>query len=417
LSLLALFRNKNFSFFFFGQSISRLGDSIYTLALVWMAHELANSTLLMSTVLAAAIVPRIFIAPVMGVLVERWSKKAAMIVSDLVRGTLLIVLTGMAFTHTATAWALIAVSFILSTMSTVATPAYMVLQKVIVPKELLMKANSINQTVLNLTQIVGPAIAGVLIWLFGLGILFFIDAVSFFVSVATMWFVFADEPARSKTPLTMASVLGEMMSGVKIFWSFPMVRALTPSMIMYTFAVVAVENLLIVQFIANTLRVPHPTATIGVISTSMAIGELTGSLLVSYATSRWSKEKLLVFNMVVASICVCGVGFSTSVPLICILFFIAGLCASITNITFFTGIQEAVPSEALGRVWAILSAVFNAVIPISQLLFGGIAAFVPIGLLISLLGAFGALAGASAFLNPFFRKIHVQAEASNTQVS
>lgn len=417
MSLLTLFKNRNFSLFFAGQAVSRLGDSIYLLALVWMAHVLANSTFLMSVVLAAGVIPRIIIAPVMGVLVERWPKKATMIVSDALRGVFVVGLTIMAYEGYATAWLLIVMSFILATISTAATPAYVVLQKVIAPKDMLLAANSVNQTVLNITQIAGPAIAGLLIGLGGLSISFAIDAVTFGVSVLSLLFVSAVEPTRTRTPLTTSSVLGDIVSGMKIFMSFPMVKALTPFILIYTFSVVAVENLLIIQFIANTLHVAKPTEAVGAINASMAGGELIGSLLVAFVAAKLSREKLMLFNIIIASLCIFGVGFSHSVSVICGLFFVGGLCVSMVNLAFFTSIQEAVPNEALGRVWAILGAVFNAVIPISQLLFGGIAGVVPLGALISALGVIGVLAGASAFLHPAVRKRSVLNNAAGSQAS
>jgi MFS transporter, DHA3 family, macrolide efflux protein len=404
LSLLTLFKNRNFSIFFAGQSISRLGDSIYTLALVWMAHVLSNSTFLMSAVLAAGVIPRIVIQPVTGVLVERWSKKVTMMTADVLRGLLVTVLAIMAYTHFATAWMLIVLSFVLTTLSTLASPAYIVLQKVIVPQDMLLKANSVNQTVVNITQIAGPAVAGLLIGFGGLGISFAADAVSFGIAALSLLFVSVAEPKRTNTPLTPASIFGDIVGGMKIFLSFPMVKALTPFMLLYSFAVVAVENLLIVQFIANTLHVANATTAVGSVNASMAVGELVGSLLVALVATKMSREKLFLFNMIISAISVIGIGFAHSVLVIGILYFIGGVCMSMVNLAFFTAIQEAIPSEALGRVWAVLSAVFYGVIPVSQLLFGGIATWVPVGTLISALGLLGALAGASAFLHPAIRR-------------
>ncbi|SFU87077.1 MFS transporter [Alicyclobacillus macrosporangiidus] len=398
----AVFRNRDFSVFFAGQAISRLGDSMFTIAIVWLMHELTNSSLWMSVALAAGFVPHVVIAPVSGVLVNRWPKRRVVIRTDVLRFLLLAALTAATAAHHTAPWMLVVANLLLATASTFATPAYIVVQKRIVHDHHLMQANSVNQTALNITQIIGYAAGGTLIGLLGAAAAFAIDAVSFLCAVAAMLLIRVSEPAVERKPLTGMNLLRDIAQGVRIAARFPLVRLLTPVILSYTFFVIAVENLLLVQYIANTLH--RGSAAVGAVNATMAVGELVGSLLVTSVTRRIAVQRLLIINMLVTSVCVGLTGIAPGVAVICALFGISGFCMSMVNITFFTSIQQVIPSESLAAVWGMVAAVFNAVVPVGQLVFGAIGLAVAPGRLIVILGLCAALCAAAPVWSPALRR-------------
>ncbi|MCL6600824.1 MAG: MFS transporter [Alicyclobacillus macrosporangiidus] len=398
----AVFQNRDFSLFFAGQAISRLGDSMFTIAIVWLMHELTNSSLWMSVVLAAGFIPHVVIAPVSGVLVNRWHKRRVMIRTDVLRFLLLAALTAATAAHHATPWMLVAANLLLATASTFATPAYVVVQKQIVREHQLMQANSVNQTALNITQIIGYAAGGTLIGVLGAAAAFAIDAVSFLCAITAMLLIRVSEPALERKPLTGLNLVRDIAQGVRIAARFPLVRLLTPVLLSYTFFVIAVENLLLVQYIANTLH--QGSAAVGAVNATMAVGELAGSLLVTSVARRFPVQRLLVFNMLVTGLCVGLTGIAPNVPVICALFGIGGFCMSMVNITFFTSIQQVIPSESLAAVWGMVAAVFNALVPLGQLVFGAVGLAVAPGPLILILGLCAALCAAAPLWSPGLRR-------------
>ncbi len=401
----AIFKNRNFAIYFTGQFISRIGNSVNLLALMWLAHILSNSasnsTFQMSLVLAASVVPRVLIAPVVGVLVDRWPKRKALIITDISRFVLVTVLAVLAVTKTATIPALIAFSALMSVFSAVTMSAFRVVQKHIVEEGQLLQANSLFQTSLNVSQIIGPAIAGALIGLTGVGTAFAIDAATYAVSVITLSLVSVREPERVRKPLTGLSILHDIKTGAVVALSFPNLRVLLPFMLLYNFLITAVDNLLIIQYVANVLH--QGAAAVGLINSSLAIGSLVGSLLLSLVVAKWGRNRLLVVNIVISSLCIAATGITPFVSLICVYYFIGGFCMSIVNVVFWTSIQEAVPSQHLGAVFGMLGSVFESVAPLSQLVFGGVALLFPVGGLMSVLGLLAALAGTGFLLSPAIR--------------
>lgn len=398
----SIWKNRNFTLFFSGQLISKLGDGIYTLGLIWMMHVLTNSGLMMSLTLATGLIPRVLIGPVIGVLVDRLPKRLTLVTTDFIRAALMASLTILTMLHLVPAWSLLVFSFVLSAMATLFSPAYVVSQKVVVGSDGLLQANSLQQISTNISQIAGPALAGLIIGSFGLGASFLIDTFTFVVSAISLLLVRFEEPPQSTGDLSAMSIARDIRGGASILSNIPLLRVLTPVMLLYNFGACGLENLLIVQFVSNILH--RGVFAVGAMSTCIAIGELVSGLALTVLNRRIQDMRSLVLNMMISSVAIFAIGFSRSIWVMGALLLVAGFCISIINIVFFTSIQESIPTHALGRVSSLIGALFDVVTPPAQICFGALVAILPSGILISAIGAFGLLTGCGALMHPTLRR-------------
>ncbi|MDQ0189608.1 MFS family permease [Alicyclobacillus cycloheptanicus] len=365
----------------------------------------SNSALLMAVLLMAALLPNILLAPIAGVLVDRWPKRLTMLVTDYVRFALLGLLTLLSTHHWTLPWVLIAFNLLLSAAGTVFRPATVVLQKEIVSNDLLLEANSVQNIGQKTTEILGPAVGGVLIGLFGTTTVFSINAGTFLVSALSLTILRAAEPPRIRGSLKPQALYGDIQAGMRVYLSIPYAKALTPFLLMYNFPIAAIE-FLIVKFVANALHDAsnHGAFIVGVFNTCLAAGELTGGFFVSRVSRLWPRERLPIICMSITALCVVAIGFLRQPVVIAALFFVSGFFMIITNTAYFTGIQQDTPSAALGRMYALLIALFQGVIPLSQLVFGAAAAVLPVGSLLSTAGGLAFLGACSAWMHPDIRR-------------
>ncbi|WDL98595.1 MFS transporter [Alicyclobacillus sp. ALC3] len=400
-----LLRDRNFVLLLSGQTLATFGNNMYILALLWMVQmetlHRAHSALFLGLVMMAAFLPRVLFAPIAGVLTDRWPKRVLMLVTDISRGGLLVLLTFLTLFHQTGPWELIAFNFVLSSLGTVFNPASVVLTKEVASDELLLRARSILNVGQKTMEIAGPAASGLLIGLLGSAVVFGINAATFFFSALTLTLMRVQEPERRKSSLAPKALVQDVKEGASLYLASPYARTLTPFVLMYNFPVVAIE-FLIVNFVANTLHYTSNRGAfiVGFFNTALAIGELSGSFTIPFFSRTLSKERLPIIAMSISAACLTTVGFMRSPVLIALLMFIAGFCMIVSSTIFFTSIQLAVPHEALGRIYALLGAVFDAATPISQLLFGTVAAVIPVSLLISGAGGLAFLGISSAWLSP-----------------
>lgn len=398
-------KNRNFSLLFAGQTVSLIGNSMYTIAFMWMIYSLtkhsALSALWMSLVPVANTIPQVFIAPLAGVMVDRWSKRISMIVSDILRMCLVTVVFVLGLAHATRVWELILVAFLISVISTVFAPSQVVLVRHMLPSEQLLAANATNKAGETIAQLVGPLLGGFIASAFNLNIAVLLDAGTFAISVLTLLSMRVPEPARERQPISLSSIYRDIRGGAQVIFSTPLPRTLTPFLLVYNFLVVAIENILIYRFVGGVLH--GGTRAVGLVLSSMAGGELTGSFFVSWVSSKVSQGRLAGLSMMMASLSLALFPLSRSIYVVSALWFLGGLFTIMLNISFFTGIQQTIPSASLGRAWALLIAAFNSVSPVANLVFGTLASVLPVAPIISVLGVGGIITGASTFLTPLLR--------------
>ncbi|KAF9117426.1 hypothetical protein BGX30_005499 [Mortierella sp. GBA39] len=137
--------------------ISRFGDSVDSIAYSWMVYLLTGSELLMGTLYAINFVPGIAFSMFTGVLVDRWSKKKVVIVTNAGRGITVTVTALLYFIGDLQPWHLFIFTFINSTLECFSTPAEMSLVPRILPKELLLSGNSLTSSASRTAELAGLA--------------------------------------------------------------------------------------------------------------------------------------------------------------------------------------------------------------------------------------------------------------------
>ena len=174
---------RDFALLWSGQSISSLGDGVFTVALALEALRVGGRPIDLAFVLAARAVPAVLLALAGGVVVDRVPRRLAMLVADAGRGCAvgtIALLVGYGKLELAE---LIVMSAVFGTADAFFWPASMGLVPELVPAELVLQANALSQTSSQFAQgLIGPAAGGIVVAAIGTAWSFGIDAISFAVS-------------------------------------------------------------------------------------------------------------------------------------------------------------------------------------------------------------------------------------------
>lgn len=189
LPLLAPLQVRDYRLVWFGESVSLLGDQFHYVALSWLVLELTGSGLALGTVLLASSLPRGAFLLFGGVLADRVSPRALMLVSNVIRAMLTTVIAALVFGSQIQLWQLIVAGVIFGTVDAVFYPAISTIVARLVRPEQLPSANALLQGTQQLMSTVGPALAGIAVALIGIGAAFAIDAASFAVAATALWLI------------------------------------------------------------------------------------------------------------------------------------------------------------------------------------------------------------------------------------
>ena len=172
-------RMRSFFIIWAAQIVSLVGSQLTGFALgVWVYDE-TRSVLMLSLTQIALQAPMVIASPLAGVLVDRWDRRTAMIVSDIGAGLAVLAAAILYLNGWLEPWMVIAVNFAMGSFHSLMWPAYAASVTLLVPKEQYGRANGLVQLGEAVPQIAGPAIAGALYAAIHLGYLALIDVVTY----------------------------------------------------------------------------------------------------------------------------------------------------------------------------------------------------------------------------------------------
>jgi len=420
---------RAFLIIWIGQLVSLVGSQLTGFALgVWVYDETGSVMLLAFTQIAMQ-APYVVFSPLAGVLADRWNRHTAMIVSDIGAGLAVFAAGALYLTGNLQVWMVIPINFLMSTFHTLMWPAYTASITLLVPKEQYGRANGFVQLGEALTQIAGPALAGVLYVSIRLGNMAMIDFATYLVAV-TLMILFVRIPRPQQTEdghQAKGSVWKEMRFG----WDYILARKNLLALLMFFLAINFVTGVMQPLFIPMMLD-NWKADTLGYVSTIMGVGMLAGTLVMSAWGGGKRKIYTLLGSGLIGSLFLTAVGLRASLPLLAVCGFGFMFTMPLLNASSQAIWQSKVAADVQGRVFAVRRTIaFSSGIvapllaaPLADYVFkpgmaegGALAAVLGpivgvganhgIGVLISTLGFLMTIVCVLAFFNRYIRNVEI----------
>lgn len=219
----SLWGNRDYVRLFVAQVTSLLGSGLSSVCLALLAYELADSdaSVVLSIAFALKMIAYIVLAPIFAVLSQRWSKKKALIILDLIRAMLFVALP---FANQV--WHVYVLMFAINACSAAFTPLYQATLPSVLPvREHYTKALSFSRIAYDLEQIVSPVLSAILLTILSFRQLFWIDAMTFVLSAILILvsFIPSVEKEISKTETLK---FRSLYNGLSAYLAHPSLRLL-----------------------------------------------------------------------------------------------------------------------------------------------------------------------------------------------
>ncbi|NBC28471.1 MAG: MFS transporter, partial [Spirochaetes bacterium] len=190
-------RFRNFLTVWAGQTVSIIGSGLTAFAMsVWLFTETGNATPIAITGLSQWL-PRILLAPIAGMVADRYSRKLVMILSDTIAAAATGVAAVLVITGSLEVWHIYAVAAVTGVAGSFQTPALLASITMIVKKQDFARASGMTQVSRAMEMVAAPVIAGMLVGPIGLGGVILVDLATFLVGVLTLTVVPIPNPERS----------------------------------------------------------------------------------------------------------------------------------------------------------------------------------------------------------------------------
>lgn len=393
---MGVLRLRDFRLLFGAQAVSVLGDRMVAIALAFAVIELGGSASEIGIVLAARTLPMVLTLLVGGVVADRVSRRAVMVVADVVRLVTQGAIAALLIFGAAEIWMVAVLSGLTGAATGFFNPASTGLLPLIVPADRLQEANGVRATALSGGEIVGPAIAGVLIAAVGAGWAMAIDALTF--AVSALFLLGLRLPDR--VPRGASSFATDLKEGWTMFRSLTWV---------WTFVLAAaIGNL--VWGAWSTLgpvvaeRDLGGAAAWGTVLGATGIGALLGALVAVRVRPRrplvWSGG---LFVLMAAPLALLAAG--AHVGVIAVGALLGGVSMMLGNALWESTLMRHVPGEALSRVSAYDWFGSIAFQPLGMIIWGPIAALIGIASALWVASAIVVVATACLIATPAIREL------------
>lgn len=341
-------RHRDFALLWSGQTVSQLGDGVFTVTLAIEALRVDHRAAGLSYVLAARLLPAVLFTLAGGVLVDRVPRRLVMLASDLARGAAVAVVTVLVATGASHLIGLVCMALVFGLGDAVFFPAAMAITPELVPSELLVGASALNGTSRQLAGVlIGPAVGGLLVGFLGTAWGFGIDAVSFFVSAVAVY-AMSGRPAPVPTG---ESPLTDLREGLRFCVSRRWLWVSTLGASLGNFVAFSPLGALVPLLVRQVLH--GGGIALGLV---LATGGLGGLVATVIAGRRGPPRRRLVHLWVgwgLSGVGVLGLGFVPDVWLAGGVAFVTYGLDAYGSVMFNPLIQEGVPAALLGRVSAV----------------------------------------------------------------
>jgi MFS family permease len=402
-------RHRNFKLFFFGQSISVIGNWMTRLATTWLVYHLTHSALLLGIVSFAGQIVSFALGPFAGVWVERLDRRKLLVWTQAGGAIQSLALAALTLAHVITLWEIIALTALQGLINAFDMPGRQsFLVQMVEDRNDLSNAIAINSSMANGARLVGPAIAGLVIGAVGEGWCFLIDGVSYLAVIASLLLM------RIK-PMDIRRNAASMLEQMREGWDY--VRRFRPiRTILLLFALISLMGysyaVLLPVFAAQVLH--GGATTLGWLTGASGIGALVSALSLAVRKSVVGLTRMLQIASATLGGALILFGLARTLWLSLALMVFVGFGLMQSAAASNTIIQSLVPEDKRARAMSYYTMAFFGAAPFGSLLAGALAQRIGAPHTVMVTGAF-CVAGSlwftlelpkvNAVVRPIYRKM------------
>jgi MFS family permease len=358
ISTFSAFKSRNYRLYFVGQSVSLIGTWMQKTAVSWVVYSLTHSKFMLGVTLFATMFPSFLFSFIGGVASDRYDRYKLLLLTQIASMVQAVALTVLIFFNHYSVWGIIALSVVLGIINAFDVPARQSLVYAMVnDKNDLPNALALNSSMVNLSRLIGPGIAGIAIEKLGNDVCFGLNALSFVAVIISL--LLMKLPKYVSKPHTK-NIFGELREG------FAYIKR-TPSI---SFVLVLPFSTLIPVYAKDIF---HGTAsTFGIIDSTIGLGAFTGAIFLASLKPGTNLRKILTINTFVFGAGLLLFSHALYYPLALLFATIAafGMMSQITISN--TLIQTTVDPAMRGRVISFYAMAFFGMQPLGGLIVGSI---------------------------------------------
>jgi MFS family permease len=381
-------RHRNYRLYLAGQAVSLVGTWMQQIALSWLVYQLTSSPTWLGVTAFAGQIPSLLVAPLAGVLVERWNRHRVLIVTQSLAMLQAFALGALELLGDVPIAVVIGLSVFYGVVIAFDTTCRQSFMFQLVDRRAdLPNAIALNSTVVNAARLIGPALAAFVLYETSAGICFLLNGVSYLaVLVALLAIRVSPRRAPSHAPLFEG-----LRVGLRYVLSFHPIRDVLSLLALISFSGLSYMVLLPVM---ATEQLGGSARTYGFLSAATGVGAITAAIMLANRTTVLGLGRWITVATALLGTCLSFLALGPGLWISLLLLLLVGFAHMMAVAASNSVLQTIVDEDKRARVMSLFTMAFLGVGPIGNLLTGLLAeaagtnvALVVIGLS-TLFGAF-----------------------------
>jgi len=361
---------RTFFTFWTGQALSLFGTQLVQFALVWWLTATTGSATVLATATLVGVPPNVFLAPVAGVLVDRWSRRTIMIASDAAVALATLALAAVFALDMVQVWHVYLALFVRAAVGTFQFPAAQASTSLMAPPEQLARVAGLNQMLQGGMIIIAPPLGALLLGVLPMPGVMAVDVATALLAVGTLTIIAIPHPGS--TSVAKAPFWSEMRAGLLYTSRWPGLMAILVMATAINFFLVAAMSLLPILV---TKHFGGAAIHLAALSSAFGIGIIAGGM----ALGVWGGFRRRMHTSLTGLIGL-GLGFlllgitpATMFWMALASTVLAAVMSSMTNGPLMAVIQTTVVPAMQGRVFTLMVSMATAISPLGLAVAGPIA--------------------------------------------
>jgi MFS family permease len=360
----------NFRWLWLGQTFILCASQLWFVALTWLVLQKTGSGFALGSVLMAAAIPRGLFMLIGGAISDRLPTHFVAAIAAAINTTLIGLVAAMLFSNVFYLNVLILIAVLFGLSEAFLYPAILSLLPQLISKSRLAQANAWVQGSEQITNVIGPAAAGLVIGALGLPIAFTINTALFAIGSGLIALVKTrSRPVASPVVSSSSTSLsGEIMAGLRYAWKQPAIRISLQMIAMINFAVLGPIVIGVAELV--TVRFGGSATTFGYLQSAYGIGALLGVVVASRLSAIKDLKMPLALLSALLGAGLIALGFTQQAWIAGIVIALMGLGGGIVGVLGITWLQQQTATHMQGRMMSLVMFASVALDPFSQAISG-----------------------------------------------
>lgn len=359
-------REPNFRTYMIGQAISLVGTFLQITAQGWVVWELTGSNVALGTVTVLSTLPVLLFGPWAGAWADRFDRRKLLILTQVIAMLCAFILAALVQTSLIELWHLYVLAFVLGIVTALDMPAQSAFIGDLTGMGDFRAAMNLNAMFLQVSRIIGPAIAGIIVGLLGAATAFWLNGLSFAAVIVSLMLVRAEQV---RSPQGATNAISAFVDGIRYLRTQPRLQDLIAFVVLITFFSMSIM-MNIMPAIADTV-LNGDASTLGMLMAASGAGAFVGTaVLLPLAQAQKRIGVIVGYSVVWMGAWLVFLSQMTWTPLAMVGIFMLALAAPTVFTTATIMLQMMAPSDMRARMMSMFTMLTFGLQPFAALLVG-----------------------------------------------